>query len=560
MNASLEGEGFEHAQVQAKSTRASSPFTDSYNSLASSQLDEFEVDIHTPEMKERTPTEKFEDRSASHDEKEIAMTSNCLPSGHMMSPIVSAILDELAETASSILAEDDAGLALLDSQIESCILKPELKNLPRLRLGCFNCPEAHSRSGYAVGADNSSKNFPSTVMQTHEQGPGGCIRDANGCMVKHDGVKGRNMVLAAAGTTQDFSASLEGRDEKFLQGCGLGEESVPKHHNAVAHLGLSPEEKSKPLITTNDFLPSATPKQLMRKLLYLNSSNTDSRRVSLDQEVVQCEDGVPDVVDMDVETSSEAGWSVRDNPIASDESFQAGISDEDEDEDRQKQPAEVIRQPQNFLSSDCNGSRDIHMLSPVYREARSTNCTEGGFHQEKTTDSTFQCISNFPSSTSTEAGYCRNFYEDWFTCNSDSQRIMSSETLASCSPVFKYSNVDSFGYISSELVDVQHDDKVERIGPYSNFLAVGEGTTAVESHGRECYRLESSGRNPRSIFDSLDLGQYVIPRASLAKTWRKFCWYGEIVLGGTLCLVVTLPLAMALAKTVTSPSNYLVPT
>jgi hypothetical protein len=48
---------------------------------------------------------------------------------------------------------------------------------------------------------------------------------------------------------------------------------------------------------------------------------------------------------------------------------------------------------------------------------------------------------------------------------------------------------------------------------------------------------------------------------TLEKMWRKLCWYAEITLGGSLCVVLSLPVALAVVKALTLPQDdALVPT
>jgi len=287
-------------------------------------------------------------------------------------------------------------------------------------------------------------------------------------------------------------------------------------------------QKSQSLITTKDFQPFATPKRLMRALQSLNSCNPDSKRVSLSEDVALCQHdaAVLSVVDMDVEASSEAGWSVRDNPIASDESFQADTSDE-ELEDRPKLPSEGA-QLQIFLPSD---SRDIHMLSPT-EEARP--------HQQNASESNF---------TPRQPHKCMKYDIICSTISSDVHRSTSSEGPSHSSVVEDEGGAHIFSGLAK--------DEVKKSGLRCDCLAMSEGFISTrESLDKDCYRRQkSSERNRQTWWDS----RFMLVRL-LSRNWKHLCWYGEIILGGTLCVVLTLPLAMALAKALNSTPEHLVPT
>jgi hypothetical protein len=313
-------------------------------------------------------------------------------------------------------------------------------------------------------------------------------------------------------------------------------------------------QKSKPLITTKDFLPFATPKRVMRALQLLNSPNPDSRRVSLNQDMAFCqENGIPSMVDMDVETSSEAGWSVRDNPIASDESFQAESSDEEELQEKLDLPSDDT-QLQNILSTNSLSPRDIHMLSPVCRESRSVDVEEARPHQEYTYDSTLDCVlSNITTPISTQAHDCMKRGNIYSTFNTDIHRSLSSE-IRTYIPIVEDLDLDMVELISTGPEDAQHENGFEKNGLCCNCQASLEGHTNVE-----CCRLKSSELNPRRWWDRRGLGRYMLVRL-VSRNWKNLCVYGETLLGGTLCVVLTLPLVMALAKALTSAPDHLVPT
>jgi hypothetical protein len=250
MNGALPNEEFGHVEVQAKAIlRAPVSFADAHNSpTPSQQLDhKFGVEIRTAESKDQYFAENLADRSGPLTGEEASKLTNSMISRHIMSPVVTAILDELTETASSILAEDDAGLALLDSQIEeACNLKSDFQHvvLPRLRMGGFSSSDSPSKSGYAAGAYNSKQSFSCTTNQPNKKSPSSPdVWNASGYVEHCDEVETRDLNLAATDTTGDFAPSFEGSGHNPLRGSDSHEqEAMLKHHyNALAHLDFSPE-------------------------------------------------------------------------------------------------------------------------------------------------------------------------------------------------------------------------------------------------------------------------------------------------------------------------------
>lgn len=275
----------------------------------------------------------------------------------------------------------------------------------------------------------------------------------------------------------------------------------------------------------------------------------------MNQDMASCQDEVvPRMVDMDVETSSEAGWSVRDNPIASDESFQSESSDEEELEGRLKLLSEDT-ELQNILSTDSRSPRDIHMLSPVCRESRLVDIEEARPHQENTYDSTLDCFptSNVNSPIAPQADDCIKCDNICSTFSSDIHRSISSE-VRTFIPSVDDSDIDSLEHVSGVPAESQLQNEVRESGLCCNCQASSEGYTLME-----CCRLKSSAKTPKRWWKSRELGRYMLLQL-VSRNWNNLCWYGEILLVGTLSVVLTLPLAMALAKALTSAPDYLVPT
>ncbi|CAM6082524.1 unnamed protein product [Calypogeia fissa] len=103
--------------------------------------------------------------------------------------------------------------------------------------------------------------------------------------------------------------------------------SLPNLRNPT---DVSGPQKQRLLITGEDFLPFSTPRRLVRSL----QSNLSSPLVSSapKNKVTKSFHEVGNMSDKDFESSSEAGWSVRDNPIASDESAYTDSEGEDREQ------------------------------------------------------------------------------------------------------------------------------------------------------------------------------------------------------------------------------------
>lgn len=219
-------------QVQGKQTTLRLPVrsTDAYNQMIPSLLAD---EIHTPESKDKLTLQ----RSGPNAGEKLVLD-------RMMSPMVSAILNELTETASSIMAEDNAGLALLDSQIEEARnLKPSYKKgvLPRLRLGInFSDPDHPVSRISAHTVDNLNQaqiENRSEVRHADEYLGYGC-----------EEAEKRDMNSASTDTMEDSTPPVrEGSDEKSHRGSDPYERTNTdlKHHtNALRHLDFTSEVRN----------------------------------------------------------------------------------------------------------------------------------------------------------------------------------------------------------------------------------------------------------------------------------------------------------------------------
>jgi len=269
-----------------------------------------------------------------------------------------------------------------------------------------------------------------------------------------------------------------------------------------------------------------------------------------------------DLVDMDLETSSEAGWSVRDNPIASDESFQAESSDDEELEERRSGLRESFVNPLKEVTTTDNVSpREIHMVSLNHRKSQQdvdqaaaldfSSLSKG--HSSRAT----------PSSSSGESDvYCQ-------TCSTCAYNN-SQQTPPWCRSRAPNRAVKEFKYeagkpLSSGLSSLLHEDEVKKYGLCCSCSAAVEGSVignfAEEEEVDSLINTSSAKKQQQNGWHHCGgLGQYS-PIQLVTRNWKKVCWYAEVVLGSSLCVVIAIPLAMAIARALNDPRDYqLVPT
>lgn len=269
-----------------------------------------------------------------------------------------------------------------------------------------------------------------------------------------------------------------------------------------------------------------------------------------------------DLVDMDLETSSEAGWSVRDNPIASDESFQAESSDDEELEERRSGLRESFVNPlKEVTTTDDVSPREIHMVSLNRRKSQQD------VDQAAALD--FSSLSKGHSSRATPSSssggsdiYCQ-------TCSTCAYNN-SQQTPPWCRSRAPNRAVKEFKYeagkpLSSGLSSLLHEDEVKKYGLCCSCSAAVEGSVignfAEEEEVDSLIDTSSAKKQQQNGWHHCGgLGQYS-PIQLVTRNWKKVCWYAEVVLGSSLCVVIAIPLAMAIARALNDPRDYqLVPT
>lgn len=278
-----------------------------------------------------------------------------------------------------------------------------------------------------------------------------------------------------------------------------GGDGLLKHYlKPLAHVDVNLEfEESK--TSTQNFLPFVTPKRLVRSLS--NLSIPESRGSSmLEQDMKLSHDELSPsgmLVNLaDAETASETGWSVRDNPIASEESYGAESSDEETDNRRCRHGASE------------SSPREIRMISP----SKPLRPIDRGAH---------------PDHSDAEADH---------PC--PSCHVLAEQTCRVRTPAAKDLNA---GKSPSGLSSLLHENEMN---PESPSLCELSETKCSEA----CEEADLDSR--RSLM------------TTVTHNWKKLCWYTETALGGSLCLVVALPLAMLVAKALNGSGGeyHLVPT
>lgn len=308
------------------------------------------------------------------------------------------------------------------------------------------------------------------------------------------------------------------------------------------------------------------------RALQSNLSNPDSSESLQDRDLKPPEDDVvvsgsaghnPDVVDMEVETSSEAGWSVRDNPIASDESFRADSSD-DEVEEGGRGVYDAFAFPRKVSSADGVSPKEIHMeTSPIYRKTRSVDNVSAlesekrehlGVSRKETLKGA-RLVNIFGGSKATN--------ETCSSCGLESEKpsVCRMRVPSRAGKEMEFETGKSI-CSRSGLPSLLQEDDSKRKRLCSACWGGSEGSMAGESaeEGDIDSLLRTSVDKKGGNWWEQGIGHLLVVRF-VKRNWRSFCWYSEIVLGGSLCVVLALPLAMAVAKALSAPRDYtLVPT
>ncbi|KAL2652469.1 hypothetical protein R1flu_020597 [Riccia fluitans] len=299
-------------------------------------------------------------------------------------------------------------------------------------------------------------------------------------------------------------------------------------YSSLSHLRSTEDpcspQNPKPILTAEDFLPYSTPRRLVRSL-QTTLSSPDSGSRSIGDQDAKSTGEVVDMADMDLETSSEAGWSVRDNPIASDDSFRTDSDEESERQSCKKMTVDVNREFESALSerNAASGEYD-RTVEPV-----------SGLASESV---------GFNKSSTLIDGRVTKPDEDVEIIKRTQQEGISSS----------YSQ--SLGGLRSLLVEDCTYDCTCGVKEYeSKQNSEGEGI---------CKEAQDSEiASPRGLFRE-KISKVISSRVGnlINKSWRSIRSYVEIFLGGSLLVVLALPIAMAVSKLFLSPPELsgLVPT
>ncbi|KAG0565249.1 hypothetical protein KC19_8G176200 [Ceratodon purpureus] len=343
----------------------------------------------------------------------------------------------------------------------------------------------------------------------------GAINSQTGMMNNDANFEVEKREVFTSGTPIRQNSAPAGAEMKSGQSRGHGQPTLPtQRHNTLAHLGVNLEdEKTKSLAASKDFLPFVPPTRLVRSLSSL--SNPESLKGSLfEQDMKLSQDDLlrsmnADGAEMDLETSSEAGWSVRDNPIASEESYRSDSSDEEMNHRRYGDDFPRLRKVGSLDSSP----REIHMIIPEPKTSRS-------FNDGATLD---------PSGRARNPEAADDVAEHLCSCVSGDR-------------TFSISRTKSGGGLSNLL----HKDEIKRDGVCSACackLCVNDSSehcrdTLGESKPDSPAPKEIRGFQP------------------IRMVWRRLRWCTEAALGGSLFLVLALPLAMVLGKALNGSREY----
>ncbi|XP_024376981.1 uncharacterized protein [Physcomitrium patens] len=359
----------------------------------------------------------------------------------------------------------------------------------------------------------------------------------------------------------------------FSQGLTTGHPNAYDLNEGVSHaqymklddFSSNPEDgysalKPRVLITTADFLPYTTPRRLVLSLQSQLSSPGDEvgqedvrgiddgmdKTTDVNSEGVRrIADGTGkridfnDDADMDVESSSDSGWSVRDNPIASDESA-TEESSEEEVEERHTEIHETFALPRKVhnITAASPGKNADSSLSSDSEHSKFPELVEQSRVQVEDDDLRHQIT----RSLGTSAGSVNTN----MACASltESQRKWSAQ---------KAQEWDLDLDVSRTTDDQPNEAK--RSMSLEQEVVI---STNISQGSEACV-----GEN--EVWEDEDVSGRWWSNTALVRCARSGCArissIAELVLRGSLCVVIAVPISMVLARSLQSPPDYfLVPT
>lgn len=237
--------------------------------------------------------------------------------------------------------------------------------------------------------------------------------------------------------------------------------------------------------------------------------------------------------DMDVESSSDSGWSVRDNPIASDES----ATEESSEEEKEERHSNVSR---TFTRSRKGQSvaGATQAVSPPLQEVKFLDRGNTSDH-----------------SKSPENGQLGSLtVEDTGPCHQSPKPPGTPDANIACSSCTESQRKRSAMKAQEwDLgLDVSRAADDQRLGARRS---MSFETLSDISQGTKSY---TNGSIDEAVWVNEGEPGWC---TSLVRSARKVTSIAEAVLGGSLCVVIAVPLTMLLARVLQSPQDpFLVPT
>nr|XP_024402497.1 uncharacterized protein LOC112295321 isoform X2 [Physcomitrium patens] len=295
----------------------------------------------------------------------------------------------------------------------------------------------------------------------------------------------------------------------------------------LARLSANLEEKTKSLCMAKDFISFVPPMRLVRSLSSLSDRESGGSYYEQDMRLSQdylFRSNNTDAAELDAETSSEAGWSVRNNPIASEVSY---ISDSSDDEFDERRKADDFPRLRKVASLDAT-PREIHMISPdpkvswTFDDGATLDLADRACNPEEVHDA----------------------------CHVRPPCVLTEANTTPCKLLDPIQAKDMDGEkpaATNGLWDVVHKDN------QYNHNICEDATKELNCNNASPIRLQNQ-------VDQGESGCYTV--RTVKKHWKRLCWYTEAVLGGSLCVILALPLAMVASKALSGSLDLqsLVPT
>lgn len=334
-------------------------------------------------------------------------------------------------------------------------------------------------------------------------------------------------------------------------------------------------QKPRVLITTEDFLPYTTPRRLVLSLQsQLSSAGDEGDEVGVEDVVRRIDDGqgeraessedavrriddgagkrieFNEEADMDVESSSDSGWSVRDNPVASDESVTE--ESEEEMEERHTEIHETFALPRKLQSVGGLPSRR-NAVSPPRQQRKFLDLDDDSDHS-KVPENVEYGSPEMEASTLTHQ-----------TPNPLGTPARSPGSDSACTSCTESQRKRS-------AMKAQEWDLGMDVNSTADHHRPGTRRSVLFAQEPEASTDTSQG-SKASVNDPTDAAVCATedePRgwwsnSSLVRSAKTSCSritpVAEAVLGGSLCLVIAVPVTMVLARLLQTPQDYfLVPT